>query len=260
LLRRWPTASSVKLEKNRMIVQLPDTVDRVRAERIVCKPGLLEFSLMASSAVTESVIERVNKYLGRHQVADLEMGASSSLYLYVAFAEGDLAVATSDVPFVRRLIDHVETAGICGEYRFCFGPEQRVAGRNVQKLYLLHRKPELSTLDGKVISRAFERAYVGADPSVTNTFIVDFALSRTANSRYNPIVKFAEVTQRFVGERLAIVLDSEVQSAPVIRSRIPDGSGMIMTGDRDGAKARELADILSTGALPVALEVVSDER
>lgn len=55
--------------------------------------------------------------------------------------------------------------------------------------------------------------------------------------------RFGQVTGENVGRRLAIVLDGELYSAPVIRSAILTGSGSI-TGNFDVAGARELAGVL----------------
>jgi protein-export membrane protein SecD len=68
------------------------------------------------------------------------------------------------------------------------------------------------------------------------------------------------VTQRYIGKRMAIVLDSIVQSAPVIQSKIPDGSGMITTGDVSGEKARDLSIVLATGSMQAPLRIESAER
>ena len=65
--------------------------------------------------------------------------------------------------------------------------------------------------------------------------------------------RFAEVTQRLVGQRLAIVLDGVVQSAPVIEEAITGGQGQI-TGNFTEEEAKDLAVVLNSGALPVELE------
>jgi SecD/SecF fusion protein len=54
---------------------------------------------------------------------------------------------------------------------------------------------------------------------------------------------FAEVTRENIGRRLAIVLDGELYSAPVIRGEIPGGRGQI-TGRFDLKEAQELANVL----------------
>lgn len=69
--------------------------------------------------------------------------------------------------------------------------------------------------------------------------------------------KFAEVTKNNIGERLAIVLDNEVISAPTIQGAIPGGSGVI-TGNFTLESANDLALLLRSGALPAPLEVLEE--
>jgi preprotein translocase subunit SecD len=66
--------------------------------------------------------------------------------------------------------------------------------------------------------------------------------------------KFGDVTIRSIGKRFAIVLDGKVLSAPVIQSAIMGGSGQI-TGRFEQQEARELANMLQSGALPAKLTV-----
>lgn len=69
--------------------------------------------------------------------------------------------------------------------------------------------------------------------------------------------KFGEVTSAHIGERLAIVLDNEVISAPNIQSAITGGSGVI-TGNFTTKSANDLALLLRSGALPAPLEVLEE--
>ncbi len=69
--------------------------------------------------------------------------------------------------------------------------------------------------------------------------------------------KFGEVTKNNIGERLAIVLDNEVISAPTIQSAIMGGSGVI-TGNFTTESANNLALLLRSGALPAPLEVLEE--
>lgn len=55
--------------------------------------------------------------------------------------------------------------------------------------------------------------------------------------------RFAEITRENVGRRLAIILDGELYSAPVIRTAIETGSGSI-TGKFDDREAFELVNVL----------------
>ncbi|MBP3345894.1 MAG: protein translocase subunit SecD [Alphaproteobacteria bacterium] len=69
--------------------------------------------------------------------------------------------------------------------------------------------------------------------------------------------KFGEVTKNNIGERLAIVLDNEVISAPTIQSAILGGSGII-SGSFTAKSANDLALLLRSGALPAPLEVLEE--
>ena len=69
---------------------------------------------------------------------------------------------------------------------------------------------------------------------------------------------FARVTGENIDKRLAIVLDGKVYSAPVIRSRIPQGQAII-EGRFTQAEAKDLAIVLRAGALPAPV-VIEEER
>ena len=69
--------------------------------------------------------------------------------------------------------------------------------------------------------------------------------------------KFGDATQANVGRLFAIVLDNKVISAPVIRSPILGGSGII-TGGFTVQTATDLAVLLRAGALPAPLTVLEE--
>jgi preprotein translocase subunit SecD len=68
---------------------------------------------------------------------------------------------------------------------------------------------------------------------------------------------FARVTGDHVGEKLAIVLDDVVSSAPVINERIE--SEGIIHGSFTPQQADDLALLLRSGALPASLKVVHEQ-
>lgn len=68
---------------------------------------------------------------------------------------------------------------------------------------------------------------------------------------------FAEVTEKNVGRRLAIVLDENVYSAPRINEKIPGGQAQI-TGRFSMEEARDLAIVLRAGALPAPVNIISN--
>ena len=68
---------------------------------------------------------------------------------------------------------------------------------------------------------------------------------------------FETVTGNNIGRRMAIVLDKKVRSAPVIRSRIGGGSGII-EGMGGYQESLDLAIILRAGSLPVPLNIIEN--
>jgi preprotein translocase subunit SecD len=64
---------------------------------------------------------------------------------------------------------------------------------------------------------------------------------------------WADYTAAHVGTQTAFVLDTQVVSAPAIREAIPGGNTQI-TGGFNGAKARDLANVLKYGSLPLSFE------
>lgn len=69
---------------------------------------------------------------------------------------------------------------------------------------------------------------------------------------------FAEITRNNVGKQLAIFLDGEIISAPRINETIVGGTAVI-SGGFTPVEARELAENLNFGALPVPISLVSTQ-
>ncbi len=68
---------------------------------------------------------------------------------------------------------------------------------------------------------------------------------------------FATLTENNVGRRMAIVLDGNVKSAPVIRERILGGSAQI-SGSFTHEEASDLAIVLRVGALPAPVDIIQN--
>ncbi len=91
---------------------------------------------------------------------------------------------------------------------------------------------------------------------------------RTTDSNGSPAVGFfltadgaklfSRATERHVGERLAIVLDNVVSSAPVINERI--GAEGIISGRFTIQQAEDLSLLLRSGALPASLHVLEERN
>ncbi len=88
--------------------------------------------------------------------------------------------------------------------------------------------------------------------NLNNQPIVAFSLDRLGAQR------FGQVTTKNIGKRLAIILDGEAISAPVIQDSITSGNGTI-SGNFTFKTATDLSLLLRSGALPTPL-IVAEER
>jgi SecD/SecF fusion protein len=104
----------------------------------------------------------------------------------------------------------------------------------------------------EVIGADLTNAIVNFDQSAFNQPVVSITFTRDGAR------KFASVTADNVGKRLAIVLDGNIKSAPVIRERIPSGEGVIQ-GRFTPEEANDLAIVLRAGALPAPV-IIEEER
>lgn len=93
-------------------------------------------------------------------------------------------------------------------------------------------------------------ARAGTD-SRNGEWVVNFTFDSVGTRR------FADITRANVGRPFAIVLDSEVLTAPVIREPITGGRGQI-SGSFNARTANDLAVLLRAGALPAPLTVVEE--
>jgi len=101
-------------------------------------------------------------------------------------------------------------------------------GKEVTEIVEVKRKPEMT---GSGIKNAMVARGTLGEPEIH--FTLDDAGAK----------RFGDITRENVGRRLAIILDGELYSAPVIQSPIETGSGQI-TGHFDQKEAFELANVL----------------
>jgi protein-export membrane protein SecD len=90
-----------------------------------------------------------------------------------------------------------------------------------------------------------------ADPDDPTMLNVNFRLNREGS------LIFSRFTGENIGRRIAIVLDENVRSAPVVQTKIPGGEGRI-TGLDDDEEAADLAIVLRAGALPAPVSVIEE--
>ncbi len=69
--------------------------------------------------------------------------------------------------------------------------------------------------------------------------------------------KWARITGANIGKQIAIVLDKTIYSAPVVQSKIPNGSSVI-NGIDDIEEAQDLEIVLKAGALPAPVRIIEE--
>ena len=149
----------------------------------------------------------------------------------------DLIGTTAQLTFqpVLNVVSDAETnAG--------FGNELLPSLDEAGKFYILEARPVVTGEDLVAAQPSFDQ---NGRPAVT--------------FRFNPTGarRFGDFTAENIGSPFAIVLDSEVISAPVIQSHIPGGSGII-TGNFSIEESTNLAVLLRAGALPATLEFLEE--
>lgn len=67
--------------------------------------------------------------------------------------------------------------------------------------------------------------------------------------------KFADATQKFLGQAISISMDDQVLTSPTVQAHITDGKATI-TGSKSLEEATRQANIINSGALPVPVKAV----
>ena len=122
-----------------------------------------------------------------------------------------------------------------------------VLARTTADAFIVENRWENTDLSGKQL----ESAQVVFD-QYSNAPIVQLAFDADGGKLV------ADLTEAYVGEQIAIFLDGEIISAPVVQQRISGGEAVI-TGNFSLDEARLLAQRLNAGALPVPIELLSQQ-
>jgi preprotein translocase subunit SecD len=109
--------------------------------------------------------------------------------------------------------------------------------------YILDRAPAVTGAD-------LRGATPAPDTNNPSQYQVHFELSTAAAARFGPF------TEAHIGHRMAIVLDHQVYSAPVIQGRIDDNGEI--TGNFNQDSAHDLALVLRAGALPASIKYLEE--
>ena len=110
------------------------------------------------------------------------------------------------------------------------------------------QNPEGPRLTGNEIDTS--RAITGGYNPQTSQMEISFAFSQDGEP--NGSQAWAQLTSNMIGQQVAITLDSQVISAPVIQGATPVGSATSITGQFTQEEATALANNLRYGALPLS--------
>ena len=103
-----------------------------------------------------------------------------------------------------------------------------------------------------IVGAKAEYGNVKNDALGQNSYYIQLQLSDEA------VTKFADATERAIGNIIYIYLDDEMLMAPTVHERI-ETSNPIITGDYTAKEAREMAELISSGALPFTLKIENEE-
>jgi preprotein translocase subunit SecD len=281
-----------KVGNERLIVELAGVTDEEQAKNIVTTNAFLEFKLVRPTTEFEAALERMDRAIvttlgvdsiralgravpdrsqdiqdilfrqrdttsadsaatGAGAAADSTEAAESALsplrsLLSFGDIEGTFLVAVEDVPTVDRFLNMPEVRrAFPRDQTLQWGADLAARGvQNYRYLYVLTEEPFLT-------GDQLEDAAAERDPQF-NQSIVRFELSRAGGR------EFSRFSGANVGNFLAIVLDGEVMSAPVIRDRIGARGQIEMGQGTPLEEARDLALVLRAGALPVRINIIEE--
>ncbi len=241
---------------NRIIIELPGVQDVQRAKDLVGQTALLEFQLLEPSEDRTRLIQRIDQVLApqeeeEEEEEDLLLSStpeSAPLSSLLSLAGEDLTVSGRDLQRVKNLLNAPEAQELIpADVEFLFSSKPAGAeGNEFYFLYLVRKKPEMT---GHMIQDAF--VSIGQVVEYMGQPIVNFSTTDEG------VRLFSRITGSHIGERMAIVLDESVYSAPVIQSKISEGRGII-TGSGTQEEAKDLSIVLRAGALPAEVEIIED--
>ena len=200
--------------------------------------GSVQTAKAEDSTVSDSVTETVPAS---------EVGKAFSDY-YLQFGNGGF-IAEENIEKVKKILELEGVKKLIPrDVAFAFGSGLEKINRDspvkAKRLYLLKRRAEMGGDD--IVDARPERVADGVSAGEV-----------AVKLRFGGIgpKKFSAVTAANINKQMAIVLDNQVISAPVIKDRIPNGDAQI-TGLDDMAEANRLAVVLRAGALKAPMKII----
>ena len=220
-------------EKHRVVVQLPktDKKDQDAARERLQKMAYLKFHLVPDNE--DAMIKQLLKETSGAPKGFVREG---DIFRTAAEGEGD-----PDAPSVANFGSDLEFGDLEESVRLIFQREKSSDGSVSFLPRFIYRREQLNGGD-------LESAKASAGDGLTPGYCVNFSIKKG-----KPADKFGRMTEANKGRQLAIVLDDELISSPVLKSKISE-NGQI-TGNFTAAEAKRLAADLNAGALPAPLKL-----
>ena len=177
-----------------------------------------------------------------------ESAKASPIFSLLRSNQG-LVYEVKDTLRLNRLLQRSEVKALLPPYvKLLWGvkPVETDEGLELLELYAIRSdRQNKAPLVGDVIRDARQDLDQYSRPSV----------SMQMNTKGAKI--WRKLTRENIDKQVAIVLDNRVYSAPVVQGEIPNGNSQI-TGNFSLEEAKDLANILKSGALPVPVRIVED--
>lgn len=242
----------------RIVVELPGVQDVERAKDLIGERARLEFKILKSSVERSSILDKIDTFLAASHVDSGSGGALDDIfgaeeapslrrYMLQDYGGADLMVTADDLQTVQRILD--ETSHLVpsdGEFVWGSKIEEMTDGNPYRRLYYLRKKVEMT---GEIV----KDAKVRRGQSFENAGQPEIHFTTTDEG----VKIFQRVTGAYIQERMAIILDNRIYSAPTIQVKIRDGRSVI-TGSSTIEEAKDLAIVLRSGSLPVDVNIVED--
>jgi SecD/SecF fusion protein len=248
--------------EDRMVVQLPGVEDEEALKKLIGRTALLEFKLVLTDVEARNVFDKLDRILAGTAVSDTAEADTSGVDTLLAekpltskFAgvQGGVAMVDKEnFKQVQRLLEKAaggpDLSKLPVDATIAWGNQDMTlrSGETVRELFALDRRTPLT---GSGIKNARVKYGMDSDnPSAPGVELIMNSNGRTI---------FARVTGENVGRRLAIVLEGQVASAPVVREKIRDGVAAITGGFTD-KEAQGLNVVLKAGALPAPMLFIEE--
>lgn len=222
------------------------TVAKVDSAKDTSK-ALSDEELLGGSVQTAKAEDSTVSDSAAETVPASEVGKAFSDY-YLQFGNGGF-IAEENIEKVKKILELEGVKKLIPrDVAFAFGSGLEKINRDspvkAKRLYLLKRRAEMGGDD--IVDARPERVADGVSAGEV-----------AVKLRFGGIgpKKFSAVTAANINKQMAIVLDNQVISAPVIRDRIPNGDAQI-TGLDDMAEANRLAVVLRAGALKAPMKII----